>query len=100
MKRQNLLLLSAVVALGITPFVLHRHHVADTATFEGSDGQAGALIGHLRPDYAPWAESVWTPPSKEIESLLFGLQAAAGAGVIGYVLGFYRGKRHDSAATR
>ena len=39
----------------------------------------------------PWAHSIWTPPSGEIESLLFALQAAFGAIIIGYFLGYYRG---------
>ncbi len=41
--------------------------------------------------YQPWFSSVWTPPSGEIESLLFALQAAFGAIIIGYFLGYYRG---------
>ena len=41
--------------------------------------------------YHPWFNSVWTPPSPEIESLLFALQAAFGAIIIGYFLGYYRG---------
>ena len=32
------------------------------------------------------------PPSGEIESLLFALQAAIGAGFIGYFIGYTRGK--------
>ena len=36
--------------------------------------------------------SIWEPPSGEIESLLFALQAAIGAGFIGYFIGYIRGK--------
>ena len=36
--------------------------------------------------------SIWEPPSGEIESLLFALQAAIGAGFIGYFIGYTRGK--------
>jgi cobalt/nickel transport protein len=32
------------------------------------------------------------PPSKEIESLLFMLQAALGAGLLGYYIGLRRGE--------
>ena len=35
---------------------------------------------------------MWTPPSKEIESLLFSLQAALGAGLLGYYVGLRRGR--------
>ncbi len=55
--------------------------------FSGSDGQGQQAIGELAPDYRPWFEPLLTPASKDIESLLFALQAALGAGVIGYWLG-------------
>jgi cobalt/nickel transport protein len=35
---------------------------------------------------------LYEPPSDEIESLLFALQAALGAGFIGYYIGYKRGK--------
>jgi cobalt/nickel transport protein len=31
-------------------------------------------------------------PGGEVESLLFAVQAAAGAGMIGYVVGLYKGR--------
>lgn len=40
--------------------------------------------------YQPWFQSIYTPPSGEIESLLFALQAAIGSIIIGYFLGYYR----------
>jgi cobalt/nickel transport protein len=41
---------------------------------------------------------VWKPPSPEIESLLFALQAALGAGVIGYVVGRIHGAAREREA--
>ncbi len=38
-------------------------------------------------DYEPWFSNIWEPPSGEIESMLFALQAALGAGFIGYFFG-------------
>ena len=55
--------------------------------FEGADNQAKDLITEIVPDYHPWAESLLEPPSGEIESLLFALQAALGAGFLGYWYG-------------
>jgi cobalt/nickel transport protein len=52
----------------------------------GADGAGMDAIADQQPNYEPWFESVWTPPSGEIESLLFSLQAAIGGGVIGYFL--------------
>jgi len=43
----------------------------------------------------PWFESLWEPPRGEIESLLFVLQAAIGAGFIGYFIGYMRGKHKE-----
>ncbi|MDM7940533.1 MAG: energy-coupling factor ABC transporter substrate-binding protein [Methanothrix sp.] len=58
----------------------------------GADDQAGNAIDKLTGGtYQPWAHSIWEPPSGEIESLLFALQAAFGAIIIGYFLGYYRG---------
>ena len=39
------------------------------------------------PGYQPWFAPLIEPASSEIASLLFALQAAFGAGVIGYWLG-------------
>ena len=55
--------------------------------FGGADGQAEEAITAIDPDYEPWASSILEPPGGETESLLFALQAAIGAGVVGFVLG-------------
>jgi cobalt/nickel transport protein len=60
--------------------------------WSGADDKPEAVIDDLTGgSYQPWAESIWTPPSGEIESLLFALQAAFGSIIIGYFLGYYRG---------
>ncbi|MCY6372164.1 energy-coupling factor ABC transporter substrate-binding protein [Clostridium ganghwense] len=55
--------------------------------FGGADGQIEGTIAQLNQNYKPWFSSIWEPPSGEIESLLFALQAAIGAGFIGYYVG-------------
>ncbi|MDD3857841.1 MAG: energy-coupling factor ABC transporter substrate-binding protein [Methanoculleus sp.] len=57
----------------------------------GADGAAAGLIEAS--GYEPWIEPFWEPPSGEIESLLFALQAAIGAVIIGYVFGYWQGSR-------
>jgi cobalt/nickel transport protein len=52
--------------------------VASSGRFEGSDTQAVRVAESLNPDYQPWLEPVWAPPTAVIEAALFGLQAAAG----------------------
>ncbi|NLI92659.1 MAG: energy-coupling factor ABC transporter substrate-binding protein [Peptococcaceae bacterium] len=85
--KYNILLIALVIALaGIPVFVVK------DAEFAGADAKAEAAITEINPDYQPWFSSIWEPPSGEIESLLFALQAALGAGFIGYYLGFVRGR--------
>ncbi|CCO07997.1 energy-coupling factor ABC transporter substrate-binding protein [Desulforamulus hydrothermalis] len=86
----NLCLLAAVVVLAVLPLLL-----VHDAEFGGADGQAEAAITEIKADYQPWFQPLWEPPSSEIESLLFALQAALGAGFIGYYFGFRRGKKNS-----
>ncbi|MBK8176015.1 MAG: energy-coupling factor ABC transporter substrate-binding protein [Rhodospirillales bacterium] len=89
MAPRNTLLLAAAAIVGIAPLF---YSFANNAEFTGSDNQAEAAITEIRPDYRPWFSSVWEPPSGEIESLLFSLQAALGAGFLGYYFGLRRGE--------
>ena len=56
--------------------------------FGGADGAAEEAIAAVDPDYEPWAESLIELPGGETESLLFCLQTALGAIVIGYGFGY------------
>ncbi len=85
--KKSILLLGLVILLTIIPLVIQKN-----AEFAGADGMAESAITEIDPDYTPWASSWWEPPSGEIESLLFALQAALGAGVFFYVLGYYKGR--------
>jgi cobalt/nickel transport protein len=82
------LLIAAVVLLAIIPLFLH-----PGSEFGGADGQAEAVIAEINPDMQPWFEPIWSPPGGETESLLFSLQAALGAGIIGYFFGLKRGEQ-------
>jgi cobalt/nickel transport protein len=65
----------------------------------GADAQAeGAIEDITGGTYQPWYSSFWEPPSGEIESLLFALQAAIGAIIIGYFLGYWRGQEKGKAS--
>lgn len=85
---KNILLILALIVLLTVPLL-----VLKDAEFGGSDGQAEEVITEINPDYEPWFSPLIEPASGEIESLLFSLQAAIGAGVIGYFYGFVKGKR-------
>ena len=86
MKKKVLIIL-AVVLLAALPLFIQKD-----AEFGGADGQAKEAIGEINSSYEPWFSNIWEPPSGEIESLLFALQAAIGAGFIGYFIGYTRGK--------
>lgn len=92
----NGLLLLVVVALAVLPLALglgdHKEQ-----PFTGSDGEAETAVSELAPDYEPWFSPLYEPPSGEIESALFALQAALGAGVLAYYFGLRRGRRQGEA---
>lgn len=86
-KKLNWILFLATIVLIIIPLVLN-----SGAEYGGADGEAEDLITQINPEYEPWFSSLYEPPSGEIESLLFSVQAALGAGIIGYYLGYKRSK--------
>ncbi|MDW7732716.1 MAG: energy-coupling factor ABC transporter substrate-binding protein [Methanolobus sp.] len=65
--------------------------------FGGADGEAENIIAEINPDYEPWFGGIgFEPPGGETESLLFALQAAFGALIIGYTFGYYKGKSKNN----
>lgn len=84
------LAIAAVVLLAAFPLALN-----PTAEFAGTDDAASKVISEMNGDAEPWFHPVWAPPSGEIESMLFALQAAAGAGIIGYYFGLKRGQHYQ-----
>jgi cobalt/nickel transport protein len=92
MKKWTILVILAVIVLAIVPLV-----VAGGAEFGGADGEAETAITEIDAGYEPWFSSIWEPPSGEIESLLFVLQAVIGAGLLFYALGYYVGRAKGRA---
>jgi cobalt/nickel transport protein len=92
MKRRDIIMLLIVVALVVVPLVIVKAP-ADGEIFLGADDKASTLVGTISPGYQPWFEPIWTPPSGEIASLLFALQAGIGSGFIGYYIGVSVGRR-------
>lgn len=80
--QKNLILILLVAVIATVPLLLLRD-----AEFGGADGEAEAQIMELNPDYEPWFQPLLEPASGEIESMLFALQAAVGAGIVGFALG-------------
>ncbi len=95
-RKTSISLLIAAALITVAPLVLPGVEGA----FTGTDDVASKAIEAGRPGYTRWITPFWEPPSKEIESLIFALQAAAGAGVLGYVLGRRHGSRRRDVDDR
>ncbi len=86
-KQGNWWLILSVVTLIVLPLIFIK------GEYNGADGQAHDAITQIQPDYEPWFEAMIKPASAEVESFLFATQAALGAGVIGYIIGLYKGRK-------
>ncbi|NLK43256.1 MAG: energy-coupling factor ABC transporter substrate-binding protein [Tissierellia bacterium] len=87
-SKTNLILFLLIIVIVLVPLIF-----MGDSEFGGADGEAEGVILDINPDYEPWAEPILEPPSGEIESLLFSVQVAIGAGTIGYILGMFREKK-------
>ncbi|HOT95457.1 MAG TPA: cobalt transport protein CbiN [Methanoregulaceae archaeon] len=67
-----------------------------SAEFAGSDTVGSARISEItgipEDEFQPLVPQ-WAPPSGEVESALFALQAAVGGIVLGYVFGTWQAQR-------
>ena len=88
---KNILLFLLVIFIAVFPLIINKE-----AAFEGADGEAEAMISQVNPNYEPWFEVFWEPPSGEIESALFALQAVLGSAFIFYFFGYLKGKREKA----
>jgi cobalt/nickel transport protein len=87
MKNQNVMLLILVVLLAAVPLMMNTD-----GKFSGADDQFVEMVKDIHPDYEPWFKNIWEPPSGEVESFLFAVQAGLGAGFLGYFFGYYQGR--------
>ncbi len=85
--KQNIILLICVLVLVLFP-LLFVH-----GSYSGSDDQGTEQIKKFDPSYKVWAHPIWTPPSPEIESLLFTVQGSFGTGIICYFVGQAHGRK-------
>lgn len=93
MSRKLELIVLAILLIFVAQFI----YISSTtnAEYGGADDKPEGVIEEITGGtYKPIAEPIWEPPSGEIESLLFALQAAIGAGVLGYFFGYYRAKKN------
>jgi cobalt/nickel transport protein len=97
MKFKYTLEVLTVIAIGMFCGVfLYTNSTMSGAEFTGSDNVGSGLIAQLSgiplENFQPLIPQ-WKPPSGEIESCLFALQAAVGGILVGSVFGFWMGSQ-------
>ncbi|MDR0470407.1 MAG: energy-coupling factor ABC transporter substrate-binding protein [Nitrososphaerota archaeon] len=86
MKYVYILLIGVVLAIFILPFVFN------AGDFSGTDGQGPDEI--LSSGYEPWIDPLGYKPDELGECIIFSLQVAIGASILGYFVGYMRAKPH------
>jgi cobalt/nickel transport protein len=92
--RYTLELLTVTALIAFCILFLYTSSAMKGAGFAGSDNAGSGLIAELsgtpQENFTPLIPQ-WHPPSGEIESCLFALQAAIGGILVGGVFGFWIG---------
>ena len=85
MKYLYILIIGILLAIFIMPFIVNA-----TQDFSGTDGQGPDQI--TSSGYIPWIEPLGYQPDALGERVIFSLQVAIGALIIGYFVGYMRAK--------
>ena len=85
---KKLLIILAIMALIALPLVMFKN-----GEFKGTDDNAVVAIESIDQNYQPWFKGIKLFDSPEIVSTFFAIQAAIGAGILGYYVGFTRGRK-------
>jgi cobalt/nickel transport protein len=94
--RYTLEILTVIAIVAFCGVFLYTSSTMRGAEFAGSDTVGSGLIANLSgtpvENFQPLIPQ-WEPPSVEIESCLFALQAAVGGILVGGVFGFWIGQK-------
>lgn len=94
--RYTLEILTIIAVIAFCAIFLYTSSTMNNAEFAGSDYVGSRLIvklsGNTEGSFQPLIP-LWEPPSGEIESCLFALQAAAGGILVGSVFGYWLGQK-------
>ena len=92
MEKKKIVTILILIALCAVILIFPLMTIRDSE-FGGADGAAEDVIAEMNPDYEPWAENIIELPGGETETLLFCLQAALGALIIGYGFGYFAARK-------
>jgi len=102
-KNYKLEILALVAILVFCGLFLYTSSTMKNAEFAGSDNVGSGLIAQLSgksvESFTPIIPQ-WQPPSGEIESCLFALQAAIGGIFVGGVFGYWLGQKKSLTETK
>ena len=87
----GLALVAVIVAIFAFSLTMAPKPAEGEEAFGGSDAAVTAILEDEH-GALPWFSPIFEPGSGEIESGLFALQAALGAGLLGFALGNLRGR--------
>jgi len=87
----GLALVAVIVAIFAFSLTMAPKPAEGEEAFGGSDAAVTAILEDEH-GALPWFSPIFEPGSGEIESGLFAVQAALGAGVLGFALGQLRGR--------
>lgn len=94
--RYTLEVVAIAAVISLCAIFLYTDSTLGGAGFTGSDNAASGLVADIsgtpEENFHPLVPQ-WKPPSKEIESGLFAIQAAAGGILVGGVFGFWIGQK-------
>ena len=97
--KYTLEILALIAIIAFCAVFLYTSATMSGAEFAGSDNVGSGLIAKLSgnpiENFQPliWQ---WVPPSGEIESALFALQAAVGGILVGGVFGYWMGQKNKT----
>lgn len=98
-SRYRLEIVALVAILCFCGLFLYTSSILRDAKYAGSDTVGSSKIAELaglsEEDFQPLVPQ-WEPPSGEIESCLFALQAAIGGIFVGWVFGYWKGQKSRS----
>ena len=99
-SRYRLEFLAILAVLGFCALFLYTSSIMNEAEFAGSDtvgsSQIADYLGIAEEEFQPIIGQ-WVPPSGEIESALFALQAVIWGIMVGWVFGYWKGQKKKSA---
>jgi len=97
--KYTLEILAGIAIIAFCAVFLYTNATMNGAEFAGSDNVGSGLVAELSgiplENFQPVIPQ-WVPPSGEIESALFALQAAVGGILVGGVFGYWIGQKNKT----